>query len=415
MKKALRLLLLMLLVFSIVPASFAQDSEGEEEEEAISRADADLVIWTLEAFVDNTQLLADQFAADFGVTVAVQAADIGDYDSVLPVAAPAGQGPDIFLSPHDKLGAYVASGLVSPLEIASPELFTEASTNAFNFNGEIYGLPIGAENVALIRNVDLVPEAPATWEEVEEISRAAAADNDDDFATNNYGFIRMEGDPYHFFPIQTAFGGYVFGLNEDGSYNPEDVGLGTEGSIAAAEFYDTLLKDGIHPPSVDYGLMETMFHEGQASMIMTGPWALNNLRDVEGLNYAISEIPGGGQPFLGVFGFLVSSFSEEEVLAGIFLNEYVATDEGMQLMFEADRRPPVFLSVIETLEDEDIANFATAGANGLAMPAIPEMAQVWDAWGNAVVLIGQQSEEAAAAFTAAGEQVETLIEEAAQN
>jgi arabinogalactan oligomer / maltooligosaccharide transport system substrate-binding protein len=93
--------------------------------------------------------------------------------------------------------------------------------------------------VALFINTDLVDECPATWTEVYEISaETLAADNTGNVDTDQYGFVRMEGDPYHFYPIQTAFGGYIFGRDDDGSYDPTDVGVGDEGSVAAGEWWE---------------------------------------------------------------------------------------------------------------------------------------------------------------------------------
>ena len=75
-------------------------------------------------------------------------------------------------------------------------------------------MPYGIENVALIRNVDLVPEAPATWQEVTEISRELRESGDAE-----YGFLIQTGDAYHHYPIISAFGGYIFGTSEDGGYD----------------------------------------------------------------------------------------------------------------------------------------------------------------------------------------------------
>jgi maltose-binding protein MalE len=112
---------------------------------------------------------------------------------------------------------------------------------------------------------------------------------------------------------------------------------------------------------------------------------------------------------LGVQGFMVSAFSDDVLLAQTFLQEFVATDETMQAIFEADPRPSAYLPVREAIEDEDIAAFAEAGAEGLPMPAIPEMSAVWTSWGNAMQLVGQQAEAPDAAFTDAAEQIRTAI------
>ena len=81
----------------------------------------------------------------------------------------------------------------------------------------------------------------------------------------------------------------------------------------------------------------------------------------------------------------------------------------MQAIFDADPRPSAFIPVREAIGDEDLAAFAEAGANGLPMPAIPEMSAVWSAWGNALTFIGQQSEDPAVAFQQAAEQIREAI------
>jgi maltose/maltodextrin transport system substrate-binding protein/arabinogalactan oligomer/maltooligosaccharide transport system substrate-binding protein len=48
------------------------------------------------------------------------------------------------------------------------------------------------------------------------------------------------------------------------------------------------------------------------------------------------------------------------------------------------------------------------------MPAIPEMSSVWTAWGDAITLVAQGQVTAEEAFTTAGEQIRTLIAQAAQ-
>jgi hypothetical protein len=157
--------------------------------------------------------------------------------------------------------------------------------------------------------------------------------------------------------------------------------------------------------------MHTMFTEGDAAMIVTGPWALPTLKD-SGMPYAITALPGGTQPaspFLGVQGFMISAFSENSLLAEIFLLDYVATADVMQQIFDADPRPSAFLEVREATTDVDIAGFAAAGENGAAMPAIPEMASVWTAWGNAQELIIRQQEDAETAMTNAAAQVRELL------
>jgi maltose-binding protein MalE len=108
---------------------------------------------------------------------------------------------------------------------------------------------------------------------------------------------------------------------------------------------------------------------------------------------------------------MVSAFSENQLLAQTLLSEVVASDEFMQGLYDADPRPSAWLPVREATEDEDLASFAEAGAEGLPMPAIPEMASVWTAWGDAEELIISGEVTGEEAFQNAAEQIRNQIEE----
>jgi maltose-binding protein MalE len=85
-----------------------------------------------------------------------------------------------------------------------------------------------------------------------------------------------------------------------------------------------------------------------------------------------------------------------------------------QFIFDTDPRPSAWKSIFEAAEDPDMIGFAEAGANGQPMPAIPEMGTIWDAWGNAGILIAQGEETPADALAAAAEQIRTQIAESAE-
>ncbi|HEY45048.1 MAG TPA: maltose ABC transporter substrate-binding protein [Anaerolineae bacterium] len=350
------------------------------------------------------------FATDYGVELVVQEMGFGDIRDQLAIAGPAGEGPDIIIGAHDWLGQLVANGLVAPIDLGAKEgEFLEAALTAFIYEGQLYGMPYATENVAFFCNPDIVETAPATWDEVTALAEQLEADSGGEVTA----WTIQTNDPYHYFPVMTSFGGYVFGLTEAG-YDPTDVGLDSEGSIAAATWLEGMVADGHLEPGVDYDVMHSLFEQGSVACIGTGPWALSRIRD-SGVSYTINRYPdggaGSGSPFLGVQGFMISAFSENQLLAQTVLTEIFATEEFMQAMYDADPRPAAFLPVRYAIEDPDLASFAFAGADGLPMPAIPEMSSVWTAWGNAVefVITGQLSAEEA--FTNAAEQVRTLISE----
>jgi maltose/maltodextrin transport system substrate-binding protein/arabinogalactan oligomer/maltooligosaccharide transport system substrate-binding protein len=391
--------LMLLTVVALMLASFAPMAAAQD--------DSTLVIWADDTRAPILAQVGEAFTEEFGVQVDVQELGFGDIRDNLKVAGPAGEGPDIIIGAHDWLGELVLNGMVAPIDLGSAEeLFLPAAVNAFNYDGVLYGMPYAMENVALVYNTELMDTPPATWEEVRAMSEEINA------ADGGYGYIIQTNDPYHMFPLMTAFGGYVFGVDDAGSYDPSDVGLDSAGSIEAAQWLQDMVDAGLVPADVDYDVMHTMFESGDAAMIVTGPWALPRLKEA-GVPYAVAAIPNGSQdaqPFLGVQGFMISNFSENKELAEIFLLDYVATADVMQQIYDADPRPSAYLEVRDAIEDADIAGFSAAGENGLAMPAIPEMASVWTAWGNAQELIIRQQLDAESAMTDAAAQVRELIQ-----
>ena len=368
-----------------------------------------LTIWADGTRAPVLQDLADDVAADLGIELNIVQVELGDARDQLLTAGPVGEGPDLLIIPHDQLGQLVANGAIVPLELddATVEQFNPAALNLFTFEGDLWGLPYSLENIALVRNTELVPEAPATWQEVR-----ALAETFEEEGTADYAFLVQTGDAYHNFPITSAFGGYIFGRNEDGSFDVSDVGLNSEGGLAAAEWLGGMYADGLMIPNVNDDVLFSLFEEGELGMFITGPWNSGRIIDT-GMPYEISAFPGAeggmevGAPFGGGQGFLISAFSENQLLAEIFLLDYVATPEFMTAMFEADPRLPAFASV-DTVSDPNIDSFVAAGENSIPMPAIPEMSAVWGAAGDALTNISN-GEEPVETMNIAVEQIQDSI------
>lgn len=353
--------------------------------------------------------LGEAFEEEFGVVVEVQEMGLGDIRDQLLVAGPAGEGPDIAIIPHDHTGQLVANGAIVPMDLGDlAEEFLPAALNLFTYNNELWGMPYAMENIALVRNTELVPEAPATWQEVRAIAEELRASG-----AAEYGFLIQTGDTYHHYPILSAFGGYIFGVNEDGTFNTADIGFASEGGLAAAEWLGGMYADGLMVPNVGNDEIFAFFEAGDLAMFVTGPWFSQRIIDT-GVPYSIDPLPGAeggmerGAPFSGGQGFIISAFSESQLLAETFLLDYVATDDTMQTLFDEGGRIPAWVNV-DTSSDPNIEAFIAAGENSIPMPAIPEMGAVWAAAGDAYTLISQGGDPVEA-FTNAAAQIATAIE-----
>jgi maltose/maltodextrin transport system substrate-binding protein/arabinogalactan oligomer/maltooligosaccharide transport system substrate-binding protein len=386
-------------------APMEEPTEAAEEAAPVETS-ATLTIWADERRIPVLETLVDEFAQTAGVEVVLEQVGINDMREQTRIAIPAGEGPDIFLTAHDQIGEYVESGLIAPINIGAKEdQFLGSALNAFTYNGQLYGMPYASENVALYRNVDLVPEPVETWDELMQVGGALM---DEGLVDNAMIFPNKE---YHIYGLDTAYGGYIFGKDAEGNFNPQDVGLDSEGFIAAGEFIQQVVNDGLVPSTADEASGNSLFENGRLAFQINGPWKLPDYSGA-GVNFAVDPLPAGpagpGAPFLGAQGFVVNGQSDNQLLAETFLTELVATDEVMDAFQEADPRVPAWLPTLEKIDDPYLAAFGEITPYAQPMPNIPEMGAVWSSWGDAIQLI-MNGEDVTESLTNGANQIRETI------
>jgi maltose-binding protein MalE len=300
----------------------------------------------------------------------------------------AGSAPDLLTIQHQQMDELAASGSVMPLNMEiDPALLIPGTVQAFSYKGDLYAIPYAYDNLALVTNPEYVAEIPPTWSELRSYAAEIAAGRES-FTTF---FITADG--YHFYPIQSAFGGYIFGTFPDGTFNAQDLGLSSDGSLASATWLEeTIAKQDVAWGEEDWAL--TAFQEQKTAIIMTGPWALERLREM-GVPFQIHSFPREvqeSQPFLSVYGFLENRNTQSPSVAQTFL-KYLTTYEAVLAYSNVLRLPPARWDVLENLEDAELRAFGFAGANGSPIPYIPEMDAVWGPWTDAIqsIMIGYMS------------------------
>lgn len=404
MKKSFRFVLLLALLSliafsSVVQFALAQDAT-EEAPTPLPTAtfapsvEGTLTIWADEERTPAIEAAGAAFTEAYGIPVQIQQMGFGDIRNNLVLGGPAGNGPDIIIGAHDWLGQLYAGGLLAPINLPEEVAanFNPLALQAFNYEGQLYGLPYALEAIAIFYNTDLVEAMPETWAETIELAQQVVEDGS---AERGIAIpVGTGGDPYHHYPLFTGFGGYVFGLDAEGNYNPEDVGLDSEGGIAAMNELDRLVKADVLTSATDYGAAQTLFQDGRLAMWVTGPWAIGDLTN-SGVPFAVAPIPTMEEtprPFMGAQGFMINAFSKNSLLAQAFLSEFVATDEVMQIIYDSNPRPPAWLPIAEAIDDPNIQAFTEVTTHADPMPAIPQMSAVWDAWGRAILLVYQQDQ-----------------------
>ena len=359
----------------------------------------------LDIWVDKLEAVAlegsaAKFEEETGIKINLVIKE-GDPIEDFKVAGPAGEGPDVILGAHDKVGALVADGLVAPIDLGSKKGdFRENAIAAFTYDSNLYGMPYTIENIALVCNTEKVPAQP-TWEELKKVGVALSL---------NGG----TGDPYHMYSIQTSFGSKVFKRDADGNYTSElDMANG------GAEFANWLATEGaeVLDPESTWDSSVAALADGTKACWITGPWAQgagDGAIDLKSGAYSIYSIPSvGGQDsvqFMGSRGFYISSYATDKLYAQKFVVDYVGTEEVQTAMFEAGGRIPAHKAAFEAAsEDPIVKGFGAAGVKAEPMPAIPAMAAVWSAWGATEIAILQKKGDPAELWTKMIADIEAAI------
>ncbi|MCK8478522.1 sugar ABC transporter substrate-binding protein [Microbacterium aurugineum] len=338
-----------------------------------------LVVWVDAERVDALKGAADAYEDKTGVTVELLGKSVDDMKDDFIQQVPTGKGPDVVMGAHDWLGELSTNGVVAPIELGdSAGDYLPVALQAATYDGTVYMLPYAVENIAVLRNADLVPTAPTSF--------------DDMIAQGTFVVEQgAEGNPYHLYPFQTAFGAPVFGTDDTGSYDATDLQLGSEGGFAFADWLGVQGAAGVLNTDIDGEIAKQQFLDGTAAFWLTGPWNVGAATDA-GINVAIDPIPSPtgetASPFAGVKGFFVSSESKNKVAANDFLVNYLGTEDVQLELFKAGNVLPALTAAADTAaSDPIIAGFQAVGADAVPMPAIPAMGSVWQFWGVAEAAI----------------------------
>ncbi|NYD67337.1 sugar ABC transporter substrate-binding protein [Agromyces atrinae] len=345
------------------------DAGGETSAEGGS-----LTVWVDSERLDALKGAAESYEEKTGISVKLVGKDTSTIKDDFIQQVPTGKGPDVVMGAHDWLGELSTNGVVAPLELGdSAADYLPVAIQAATYEGTVYLLPYAVENIAVLRNADLVPEAPTSF---------------DDMVAKGTFVVQQgaEGDPYHLYPFQTAFGAPVFG-STDAGYDPTDLQIGNAGGEQFAAWLGSQGKNGtgVFNTDIDGDIAKQQFLDGTAAFWLTGPWNVGAAVDA-GINVAIDTVPSPtdqpASPFAGVKGFYVSSESKNKVAANDFLVNYLGTEDVQLSLFEAGNVLPALASAAETASaDPIIAGFAAVGAEAVPMPAIPAMGAVWQYWG----------------------------------
>lgn len=340
---------------------------------------------------DGLSKVGEEFTKATGVKVTVEHPE--DAPAKFQQAAAAGKGPDIWIWAHDRIGEWIAGGLlvpVTPNKKTQSEIETLA-WNAFTTGGKTWGYPISIEAVSLVYNKALVPTPPKTFEEVMALDKKLTA-------SGKKAMLWDYNNTYFTWPLLAANGGYAFKKNEDGSYDAMDTGVNNAGSVKGVEVIANMIKDGAMPKGAGYAEMEAGMAQGKVAMMINGPWSWDNLKKAN-IDFGVAKIPAVGgkaaSPFVGVLGAMVSKASPNKDVAVEFIENYMLNVKGLkQIDSNVSLGVPANKAFFaEKLGNPNVQATMASARDGSPMPSNAEMGKFWSSMESALKAVteGRQS------------------------
>jgi arabinogalactan oligomer / maltooligosaccharide transport system substrate-binding protein len=354
-----------------------------------------LVLWHAKQDAEGDALLAiiDAFqAANPGITIEQVYNPSNTFQDSYRAAAGAGEGPDMIIWANDFAGELANSGLIAPItDMVDEELQSQATESAwgtFTWEGDIYGVPFSAKTLAFFYNKALVPEAPATWQEVLDISAELAEEGVTGLAFQN-GFFHSAGFLY-------SLGGSL--MDDEGNATFGEGGEGVEGMEAYLQLHQDMYNLGQDPDSgvvIDGASPNPGFQAGEVAMTYDGVWNLAQFESDLGDDLGVAVMPAldnGEVPalFAQTEGFMANATLADDpakMEAFIAWAKFVTGEEGQTIATTEGGLLPVNPNV--TVEDPNLQVFAEQFALGTPFPNRAELSQFWGPMADAIAAVGQ--------------------------
>lgn len=324
------------------------------------------------------KVIANYNASHPGVKVTTLAVPYDAFADKITAAVPRGKGPDVFIYAQDRLGGWIEAGnTVEPIDFyvdkTTRDRFLPTTLDAMTYQGTLYGLPLDFKVVALIYNKKLLPTPPKTSGELVEYAKKLTA-----AAAGKFGLAYSYSDFYYHAALMNGFGGGVFGPNRQPTLN----------SPANIKSLELLMKwvtvDKILPAEPSTALVTSLFNEGKAAMVFSGPWFLGEI--AKGIDYGITTLPtldeAGGKPmrpWMTVEGVYVTAPSKAKD-AAYALALYLTDLPAAKILAVEGRQTPANLNVYDdpaVSNDPILGAFRRQVAVAVPMPNVPEMTMVW--------------------------------------
>ena len=350
---------------------------------AASAAERDIVVWVPKGY--KAAATAAFPGTIDGHRVRVRVRDMTDLSARLLAGDPK-TAPDIVFIDSASTGALASAALLSPLDLERGTLRTlnKAAVDGFRYGFNIYGVPLQTQNVALVSNADLVPEAPQNFRQL----RRIALDLEREGRVSMPLALGQEPMPQAaeaLYPLFSGLGGFVFGTNAGGSIDPTKIGIDNASFQKHSDRIDTWNASGLLDSAITQEQAREAFVSGQAPFWLAAPADIPALTEVP-FRYRITAVPQivpelTPVPMMRSQGFAVTTFARQHGVlaeAGRLVGEVSSGARSQRAFFDASPviGLPANTNAAANVPNRQLVAFGAAGAEAVAYPNIEQ-------WGRA--------------------------------
>ncbi|WMJ87173.1 extracellular solute-binding protein [Anaerocolumna sp. MB42-C2] len=379
------------------------DHETDEKEPARTAEPVELTLWH-QAEDGVVKVLSEEFAKlEPGIKVNIVRKE-NLSDALKLAAGDAGASPDLVWYANDSIGMFAEMGVFEPIDdyVDTNEFnrFLPLTKDAGEYKGKHYQIPAYYETVMFMYNKALLSKAPETTDELLEMMKEKTKNG-------NYGFVEQHSTAYYVSAWMHAFGGYI--INENA-----EPGLDSQQMIDAINYHKQFAK--LMPVDGEYNTITTLFLEGKAAAIASGPWFVSAVKDA-GIDLGVAPLPTVSengkalQPYSGVQGISLISTSKNKDAAKTVLN-FLCKKDLSEALAIANGAAPAHSEAYDNTEiqnNEIIMTLKACAENAIPMPNIPQMNVMWTCTENALAAINKSDADTVETLKAAQQEALSQI------
>jgi len=375
----------------------------------IAKAQTEIIVWHAYRGGEKTafEKVVNQYnASQKQIKVSPLAVPYDAFADKITAAVPRGKGPDVFIYAQDRLGGWVTAGnTIEPIDFYLDKNLTSrfipSTMQAMTYRKTVYGLPLNYKVMTMIYNKALVKNPPKTTAELVQVAKANT-----NAAAGRFGLVYWYSNWYYHAPLFNAYGGGVF----------DAAGKPVVNSAANVKSVDLMMKwagtDKILPAEPSTALITSLFNEGKAAIVFSGPWFLEEVSPK--IQWGLAVLPtvneAGGKPmkpWMTVEGVYIAAPSKKKDQAFEFAKYLTDVPATKVLALEGSQTP----ANKNVYADPQVAANATLKAfraqvdNAVPMPNVPEMTLMWSPVTTAMNAIVQKASSPKAALDKAQKDV----------